>query len=93
MMKSQSIIDSSSVTSTAFVFHATDFEQNWVNCTGMRLVFFTRYYVDDHCNLVAFDPQLHLPFGSSGESYTSRLWFSLVHVKDNMSQLMNQRTQ
>lgn len=93
VMASQTIIDVSSIFSLAFVFHATDFENTWVNCAGMRIVFFTRYYVDNEFNVLLLDPHDHLPFGSGAESYSSRMWFSLIHVKEKITQLLNRKTQ
>jgi hypothetical protein len=91
---SQSVIESSIIEDIAFVFHAFNLENNWVNCAGMRLVFFTRYHVDNSNNLLAVNFYEHRPFSTSvQESYPSRIWFAIMSVKEKVAQLMNRKMQ
>jgi hypothetical protein len=91
----QTTIESCNVQSLAFVFHANYFEKNWASCAGMRLAYCTHYVVDDNNNLLLLQHNLHVPFPliMSGESYPSRMWFSLMQLKEKLNQLLNRRTQ
>jgi len=95
MPSRQTVINVSDVVCLAFVFHASYLEHVWVNCAGMELVYFTRYFVDSDSSLASLPPDLQLPFmpSSVGESYPCRVWYSLMHVKDKVAQLLNVRTQ
>lgn len=43
----------------AFVFHANAFEQKYVNCAGMKRVFYIHYWLHSDGE---FDCQIHIPF-------------------------------
>jgi hypothetical protein len=87
-------LHTSSIHGVAFVFHVLDLEYTWVNCSGMQSVFFTRYELLQSGEFMAIEHSLNLPFSSSHpESYTSRLWYSLMFLKDKPDSLMNKKTQ
>ncbi len=87
-------IDSANVQDIAFVFHADDLESQWVNCAGMKKVFFTRYELTGDGNLVELAYAIHMPFTHGLlESYPSRIWYSLMFLKEKIAHLMNKRTQ
>jgi hypothetical protein len=83
-----------SIQDIAFVFHIDDLEQNFVNCAGMKAVFFTRCELSSTGSLHEISRQSHLPFGASTvECYHCRIWHNLMYLKERMFQLMNKRRQ
>ncbi len=91
----QNVVQASDVASLAFVFHASYLEHVWVNCTGMELVYFTCYSLENNNSLSLLPTDLQFPLMpiGVGESYPSRMWHSLMHVKDKVGSLLNVRTQ
>ena len=91
----QNVVQASDVASLAFVFHASYLEHVWVNCTGMELVYFTCYSLENNNSLSLLPTDLQVPLMplGVGESYPSRMWHSLMHVKDKVGSLLNVRTQ
>ena len=77
----------------AFVFHQDTLERTYINCFGMRHVYFTRFYLQGN-RFVKVDCHLHLPFLTACiESYSSRICHFLLDVKGNMEKLLNDRKQ
>lgn len=73
----------------AFVFHALTLEHDIVNCAGMNRVFFTRYRFDVNDNLVELNARNHYPFSTAvTESFPSRIWWSIVLVKEKTMKLL-----
>jgi len=65
----------------AFVFHQDTLERTYINCSRMRHVYFTRFYLQGN-RLGKVDCHLHLPFSTTCiESYSSRIWHFLLDVK------------
>ncbi len=87
-------LSASSVKDIAFVFHMEDLEKRYVNCAGMKSVFVTRFELNVHGSLDEVRYESHHPFKASlSESYPSRIWHSLMYIKDRMTALMNKRRQ
>jgi hypothetical protein len=74
----------------AFVFHINDLEYNLPNCAGMSRVFYTRYRYDDSNRLHEVDCRHHSAFSTAVlEPYPSRIWYSILEVKQNVEKLLN----
>ena len=69
----QHVVTATDVASVAFVFHASYLEHVWVNCAGMELVYYTRYFIDNNNSLSLLHPDLLVPFMHTGvqENYPS----------------------
>jgi hypothetical protein len=94
LTSSQSVLEISSVVDVAFVFHAQTLENHWVNCAGMDKVRFTRFLIDSNNCLVEIHPNDYLPFRLNvPESYPSRLWYSIIMLKEKLSGILNQKAQ
>jgi hypothetical protein len=88
------VLGVSQIHGLAFVFHAHDLEHQWINCAGMQYVFFTRYELLKGGDFIGIDHTLHIPFSNiHPESFTSRLWYSILFLKDKMDSIMNKKTQ
>jgi hypothetical protein len=88
-------LNASCLQDIAFVFHVEDLEKRYINCAGMKSVFFTRFELHVHGTLHEVRYQSHQPFNTSlvRECYPSRIWHSLIYLKDRMAMLMNKRRQ
>jgi hypothetical protein len=76
-----SVIPCESIVDIAFVFSAEVLEHIWTDVGGMTRVFFTR-------------TMNHIPFSLNvSESYPSRIWFSLLSVKDLVRKMMSCKRQ
>ncbi len=76
-----SVIHCSCVVDVAFVFSSDDLEHVWTDVAGMSKVYFTR-------------AMHHVPFSFTvSESYPSRVWFSLITVKDLVRKMMSCKRQ
>jgi hypothetical protein len=78
---STSVICCSDINDVAFVFSAEIIEQWWADVSGMSRVFFTRDR--DH---VPFNPNVI-------ESYPSRVWHSLLSIKELVRKLLSKKRQ
>ena len=88
------VLGVSQIHGLAFVFHAHDLEHQWINCAGMQYVFFTRYELLQGGDFIGIDHRLHIPFSNiHPESFTSRLWYSILFLKDKMDSIMNKKVQ
>jgi len=76
-----SVIHCNDITDIAFVFTAEVIEHWWTDLAGMTRVFFTRA-----TNHVSFNPNVL-------ESYPSRVWHSLLSVKETVRKLMSKKRQ
>jgi hypothetical protein len=84
----------SCIVDIAFVFHAYDFQNTWVNCSGMSSVFFTRYELDIHGCLHEVEYSMHAPFsGNQVDGYSSHIWHSVMYLKEKMTSIMGKQTQ
>jgi len=76
-----SVIHCESVVDVAFVFAVEVLEHMWTDTSGMTKVFFTRI-------------PSHIPFSLCvSESYPSRIWFSLISVKELVRKMMSCKRQ
>ena len=88
------VLGVSQIHGLAFVFHAHDLEHQWINCAGMQYVFFTRYELLQGGDFIGIDHRLHIPFSNiHPESFTSRLWYTILFLKDKMDSIMNKKVQ
>jgi hypothetical protein len=87
-------IDVNAVIDIAFVFHSNTLEHEYPNCAGMHRVFYTRYHYNTRDVLVAVDCRLHFPFSRIVlDSYPSRIWYSILELKQNIEKLLNDAKQ
>jgi hypothetical protein len=78
----------------AFVFHADKIEKEYVNCAGMKRVFYTRYRCHADGTFVLVDCRIHIPFSNLYiESYPCRIWHFILHVKQSVEKLLNDAKQ
>jgi hypothetical protein len=77
-------LNASCIQDIAFVFHVEDLEKRYINCSGMKSFFFTRFELNVHGSLHEVRYQSHQPFNTSHvrECYPSRIWHSLIYLKD-----------
>jgi hypothetical protein len=87
---SLSTINHSLVKDIAFVFHFNVLEYDLPNCAGMSRVFYTRFHYDRSNRLQEVDCRHHSPFSTVVlDSYPSRIWFSIMEVKEKIEKLLN----
>ncbi len=90
LSSSLSTIGSNLVIDLAFVFHIDALEYDVPNCAGMSQVFYTRYRYDDANQLVQVYCRQHSPFSNAiSESFPSRIWNSILDVKDRVQKCLN----
>jgi hypothetical protein len=91
---SSSTINVNAVKDIAFVFHINVVEHEYPNCAGMSRVFYTRYQYNDRDVLVVVDSRVHCPFSCVVlDSYTTRIWYSILDVKRNVEKMLNDAKQ
>jgi hypothetical protein len=79
------------VSKVAFVFHAKQFDTEFLDCAGMAHVFFTRYQLNHLDQLVAanFGSLYNMFHSNVYETYPCRIWWSILELKNHLTKLLN----
>ena len=89
-----STIGTANVADIAFVFHADMFESEFLDCAGMSKVFFTIYQYNHNDELIQVDCRWFNQLQNLAcESYPSRMWWSIMDLKDHMAKLLSDSKQ
>ena len=93
-MLSVSTIQVVKVKDIAFAFHADIIETDLLDVAGMARVYYTRFRYNMDDRLVPVDCRVFNPFYHSiCESYASRIWWSILEVKESVAKLLNDSKQ